>query len=183
MGADNVSKAKITTSLGEFEFEGSQAYVEAQVDRIIALSEPKPTKGVSSPARGASKKIAKAAAAVPKKNVQASPKMMNDLVPKAKITELKEFVELKKPKGHLQTYAVLGYFLKDSLGKDDFGVDEMWSLYKVLKLRPQRVPMQAFRDAKSRHSYVDHVADGRYFLTSIGETFVEHDLPAATAGK
>jgi len=73
---------------------------------------------------------------------------------------------------------VLTLWLRNNKDMPDASVDEMWSLYKVLSQRQPKNLIQTFRDGKSKKSYFESNDNGRYFITSYGETFVDHDLPA-----
>ena len=181
MKEGNNYKAKITTARGTFEFEGSEEFVEKQVDKIVdiekntpvsppvAETEPgEPSKQHSKPSTNSSSR----------KTASEQPKMMANLLPKDQIANLREFYDGKKPDSQMEIFAVLSYWLKETLSIADVSIDEMWTLYKMLQIRPPKVLIQVFRDAKSKKAYFDTTQTaGRYSLTSFGETFVEHDLP------
>jgi len=183
MNEGNNYKAKITTARGTFEFEGSQEFVEKQVDKVVDIEKSAPipvaelettdehktdkTKSKSSNTNGGVRKAA-----------SEQPKMLPNLVPKDQIAKLREFYEGRKPDSHQEIFAVMSYWLKDTLSITDVSIDEMWTLYKVLQIRAPKVLIQVFRDAKSKKAWFDSAkVSGRYYLTSFGETFVEHDLP------
>lgn len=110
--------------------------------------------------------------------------MLPNLIPKEQIASLREFYDTKGPDSHMEIFAVLSYWLKDALSITDVSIDEMWTLYKVLQIRAPKVLVQVFRDAKSKKAYFDtSEGNGKYYLTSFGETFVEHDLPRAPKKK
>lgn len=188
MNEGNSFKAKITTSLGTFEFEGSEDFVEKQVARIIKLEEAAP-KVTEAPQETTEKPVpAKGSVSSSKPGKKPSgeqPKMLPNLITgKDKIDSLRSFHDTKKPVNHIETFAVLSYWLKTELQLVDVSIDEMWTIYKVLQLRPPKVLMQTFRDGKSKKAYFDASAkSGRYILTSFGETFVEHDLPKKSPEK
>jgi len=189
MNEGNNYKAKITTARGTFEFEGSQEFVEKQVEKVVDIEKnmPAPAPERETPAeRQASNAKSKASNgnSGSKKTVSTQPKMLPSLVPKDQIAGLREFHDEKKPDSHMEVFAVLSYWLKEKLSVADVSIDEMWTLYKVLGIRPPQNLIQVLRDAKSKKAYFDAAqGSGRYYLTSIGETFVEHDLPHAPKKK
>lgn len=174
-------KAKITTTLGTFEFEGTQEFVEKQIGRLIQLEENASHHRPAGTPTGKQQTVAKPAGStsVAKRPAGEQPKMLPNLITgKEKLDSLRQFYEAKKPTNHMETFAVLTYWLKTDLQLFDVSIDEMWTLYKVLQTRPPKVLIQTFRDGKSKKAYFDVSAtNGRYLLTSYGETFVEHDLP------
>lgn len=190
MNEGNNYKAKITTARGSFEFEGSQEFVEKQVEKIIDIekSQPAPAPEQVAPAERQVSKLKSRASngnsGGSKKTVSTQPKMLPSLIPKEQIAKLREFHDEKKPDSHMEIFAVLSYWLKENLTVADVSIDEMWTLYKVLGIRPPQNLIQVLRDAKSKKAYFNAAqGSGRYYLTSIGETFVEHDLPHAPKKK
>lgn len=189
MNEGNNYKAKITTARGTFEFEGSQEFVEKQIEKVVDLEKNMPAAVAEreTPAErqaGKTKSKASSGNSAAKKAVSTQPKMLPSLVPKEQITSLREFHDKKKPDSHVEIFAVLSYWLKENLSVADVSIDEMWTLYKVLGIRPPQNLIQVLRDAKSKKAYFDSAQGyGRYYLTSIGETFVEHDLPQAPKKK
>ncbi len=184
----NNYRAKIPSNLGDFEFEGSQDFVEKQIDKILSIQQVSP----ALPARPTETKKPETKATPPKrtgnngqskKSSSPQPSVLNDLIPKEKIADLRSFHDLKKPVNHIDHYSVLAYWIKEKLNVVDLSLNEMWTMYKILGLRPPKIPIQTFRDAKSKKSFFDSSAEGKYFLTSIGETYVEHDLPRNPKGK
>ena len=182
MNEGSTHKAKISVGGGTFEFEGSKDYVEQQIEKVLTLHKNNPVAPPETPAEATSK-TRKSPAKKPdspkksSKKVSAQPKMLGNLVSKEQISKLREFYNEKRPSSHIETYAVLSYWIKDSLGTTQVHIDEIWTLYKVIGERPPQVLIQTFRDAKSKKGFFEMDSNGKYFLTTIGETFVEHDLP------
>ena len=186
MNEGNSYKAKITTSLGTFEFEGSQEFVEQQIAKLINIEQSAPKAPVP-PADDApaGKKSGRSKSNGSKKSFTEQPAMIPDLISgKEQIDSLRQHYTSKKPANHIEIFAVLTLWLKSNLNLKDVSLDEMWTLYKVLQLKPPKVLMQTFRDGKSKRGYFASASKtGRYYLTSFGETFVEHDLPRPTESK
>jgi hypothetical protein len=179
--ADQIlTKSKISIGLGTFEFEGDQAFVEKQIEKVTELmgSNPIPVPLLTHTlvASGGEEKNGDG---IKKKKLVEDPKTIPDLIKeKEKILDLKKFMELKKPQGHQEIFTTLTYWLKMNLGLQDVSIDEMWSLYKILGIKAPKNLIQVFRDVKSKKAWFDGgSAVGKYKLTPSGEMFIEHDLP------
>ena len=89
----------------------------------------------------------------------------------------KAFVAEKKPKGHSQIVAVLGYFLTKA-EQAEFTPDDIRRAYARAGIRPPKVIEQALRDAKNVHDFlVRGNAPGTFRLSTHGQRVVEFDLP------
>ena len=178
-------KAKITTNAGTFEFEGDDAAVEKQIATVLSISATMPSvQAVPAPAAPAEATKAKKRTSTPKRSSVTQPKMLANLLSsKEEVDSLRRYFEEKRPSSHIETFAVLTLWLRNNKDMSDASIDEMWSLYKVLGLRQPKNLIQTFRDGKSKKSYFESSDNGRYFITSYGETFVDHDLPAPTPTK
>lgn len=176
-------KAKITNSLGTFEFEGSEEFVVKQITRLIEREEAAPR--LTPPETTSKSAGAKSSNPIRKRQAGEQPKILSDLIDgKDKLDSLRQFYEEKMPTNQIENFAVLTYWLKSELQMVDVSVDEIWTLYKMLQVRPPKVLAQTFRDGKSKKAYFDiTTSTGRYFLTTFGETFVEHDLPKKNKAK
>lgn len=182
MNEGNIYKAKITTSRGTFEFEGSQDFVEKQVERIVDIEKTapaSPTPEVEQEQKQQKKQKTTTNGSTGRKSTVEQPKMLPNLVAnKEQIDSLKALYTNKSPESHMEIYAVLTYWLKENLQIAEASIDEMWTLYKVLQIKAPKAIIQTFRDGKSKKAYFEAGAtSGKYYLTPIGETFVEHDLP------
>ena len=173
-------KAKITTNAGTFEFEGDDQAVEKQIAAVLSISATMPT--LQSTAESTTPAAKKRSAGARRATTQ--PKMLATLLTsKDEIDSLREYFDLKKPSSQVEVFAVLTLWLKNNKDLPDASIDEMWTLYKVLNIKQPKNLMQTFRDGKSKKSYFESADNGRYFITSFGETFVDHDLPAAVTTK
>lgn len=174
-------KAKITTNVGTFEFEGDDAAVEKQIAAVLSISATMPSvQAAPAPAVKPNEPVkTKKRTSAPKRSSVAQPKMLANLLSsKEEVDSLRSYFEEKKPTTHIETFAVLTLWLKNNKDMSSASVDEMWSLYKVLGQRQPKNLIQTFRDGKSKKSFFESSDNGRYFITSYGETFVDHDLPA-----
>lgn len=171
-------KAKIMTNLGTFEFEGEDESVQKQIAAILNVSTPMETVSKNTAERRNNEKSKKHMPSTACKKTGSTPKMLPNLISgKDEIDSLKAYFESKKPKSHIEIFAVLTLWLRDNKEMLDASVDEMWTLYKLLGIRPPKNLIQTYRDGKSKRGFFDSTDDGRYTITPFGETFVEHDLP------
>ncbi|HET8884183.1 MAG TPA: hypothetical protein VFM68_01800 [Candidatus Saccharimonadales bacterium] len=174
-------KAKITTAAGTFEFEGTEEWVEKQITAVLAM----PTPATVAPPTEAKTKQASTKKPFAGGRSVTQPRMLATLLTsKEEVDSLRDYYTEKQPITHIETFAVLTLWLRNNKDMKDASVDEMWTLYKVLTIRPPKSLIQTFRDGKSKKSYFESAEEnnGRYFITSFGETFVDHDLPIATKG-
>lgn len=181
MGEDMIHKAKITTNLGTFEFEGDRDFIDAQIEKIVGIAKSSPATTTPSPAENPATRsngnLAKKT--TQRKALVEQPRMLPKLITEGvKIEELRKFYALKSPETHIPRFAVLTHWLKNNCGLAEVSIDEMYTLYKILGLRQPKVLIQVFRDGKSKNAYFEvGTTPGHYYLTTFGETFVEHDLP------
>ncbi|MCJ7805736.1 hypothetical protein MUP46_03795 [Patescibacteria group bacterium] len=187
MSEDKITKTRITTSLGTFEFEGTEEFVEKQIDRIVEMAKSLPQTPIASPSpvqepQTVLEKSHKKGQS--KKALIEQPQMLPNLITdKAMIDDLRSFYKSKSPENNIEIFATLTFWLKDKSQLPDVSISEMWTLYKILGVKPPKVLIQVFRDGKSKKAYFEAAkATGRYYLTPFGETFVEHDLPKVQKG-
>ena len=89
----------------------------------------------------------------------------------------RELIEVKRPRGHLETVAVLAFALANS-GSQEFTEDDMRRAYLRAGVRPPKVVGQALRDAKNRMDYIERGAKkGTYRLSHHGDRTVRFDFP------
>lgn len=88
----------------------------------------------------------------------------------------KDFLAAKKPKGHLETVAVLAFFLAQH-GQEEFTEEDIRKAYIRAAVRPPKVVAQSIRDAKRYREFIQTgSAKGKYRLTHHGDRFVRFDL-------
>jgi hypothetical protein len=152
-------KATITVDNKVVTFEGPRDFVDAQVAKYIGGSSLSDT-NVHSIISGAS----------------------SDLTANAVLSE-KQLVLMKKPKGHLETVAVLAFALSES-GNAEFNEEDMRRAYRRAEVRPPKVIGQAIRDAKNVFQYVEVGSKrGSYKLSNHGDRTVRFDLPHSSRNK
>src|SRR5947208_2466724 len=88
----------------------------------------------------------------------------------------RDFLVAKKPKGHLETVAALGFFLTEN-GQTEFTEEDIRRAYIRAGVRPPKVVAQSLRDAKNHKDFIQRgSAPGKYRLTHHGDRFVRIDL-------
>jgi hypothetical protein len=89
----------------------------------------------------------------------------------------RDLVQLKRPRNHPETIAVLGFCLRQS-GVEEFTNDDIYKAYIRAGVRPPKVVEQAIRDAKNHFDFIKKGSlRGRYQLTAHGDRTVRFDLP------
>jgi hypothetical protein len=94
----------------------------------------------------------------------------------------RDFVEKKRPSGHLETVAVLAYCLTKN-GMPEFTADDVRRAYLRVGIRPPKTVAQSLRDAKNLKDFIKQGSEpGRFKLTDHGERTVVFDLPSGRKG-
>src|SRR5579884_3077031 len=91
-------------------------------------------------------------------------------------TSERKFVSLKKPVGHPEMVAVLGFYLTEA-GHAEFTPEDVRRAYIRAGVRPPKVIDQALRDAKNVRDFLEPVGRGKYKLSQHGDRYVRFDLP------
>jgi hypothetical protein len=131
--------------------EGPRDFVEQEVRRLTDMLTPKAA-GISLPQPNANGEMA----------VSGS-------------TE-REFVDRKAPNGHMETVAVLAFYLTEQ-GHQEFSEEDIRRAYIRAGVRPPKVVAQALRDAKNKKDFIQQGSTrGTYRLTHHGDRFVRFDL-------
>lgn len=145
---NETTKATITIGNKTVTFEGPQEFVQAQV--ALYVNAP-----ISSRNQATDIKASK---------------------PQAPQSE-REIIELKRPRNHSETVAVLGFCLAQS-GMEEFSEADIRRAYIRAGVRPPKVVSQAIRDAKNNCDYVETGSRrGFYKLTNHGDRTVRFDMP------
>lgn len=186
MENQTITKTKIDTNIGTFEFEGSQEFVEKQIEKILEIAKNSPkivpqTQDIT-PNMEINQNQKRT---TNRKSLIEQPQMLPNLISESsKINDLKSFFVSKSPINQMEKFAVLAYWLKNNDGPTEVSINEMWTMYKILTMKPPQVLIQVFRDAKSKKAYFEaSTKKGYYYLAPLGETIVEHELPHKAVSK
>lgn len=113
-----------------------------------------------------------------KKAVSHQSQMIPDLLNSDDIPKIKDFFRKKSPTSHIENYTIITLWLRNNKNLSSISTDEIWTLYKVLNIKPPKNLMQVFRDGKSKKGYFDVDKEtGKFYITNLGESFVTYDLP------
>lgn len=138
------------------------------------------TRTSASPAKENSAKKSDEASGKPRKRAAVgSPRVLGDLdlKPDGK-KSLKDFCGEKRPTTNEERFAVIIYYLQNTLGLSSITRDHIHTGFKDIGVKSPLDIDAALRMAASRKGWVDTSNSGDIRVTVAGENFVEHDLPA-----
>ena len=152
------SAIEVTVTIGDKQItlKGPESFVRAEVQRITNVIAGNVTSPVRSPATDAA--------------------VTQDLA-----TTERAFIASKRPRGHSEIVATLGYFLTKN-GQREFSAEDIRRAYARAGIRPPKVIAQALRDSKNLNDYLEPGEErGTFRLSPHGERTVEFDLPRQDA--
>lgn len=88
-----------------------------------------------------------------------------------------KFVEEKKPTSNLERCLLSVYYLLRIVDLDTCTASHVYTCFKDRKWRVPPVLPAALHETASRHGWLDTSNIGNICLTTLGENYVEHDLP------
>lgn len=94
-------------------------------------------------------------------------------------TSLKEFYAGKMPQDNQAQVTVLIYYLQKVLGCTNITTNHIYSAFKDVGIRTPGDIGKIVRNTASRKGWVDSSDGADLKVTTLGENFVEHDLPKA----
>ena len=148
-------QATITVGENKITIEGPPAFVRDEIERLAGLS-----------------------AGLGQRSGESGRPPSPNQSPDRRISE-EDFIAQKKPRGHSEIVAVLGYLLTQS-GRAEFTAEDVRRAYLRAHVRPPKVVDQALRDAKNNFDYIEQGSKrGTFRLSSHGERTVLFDLPRA----
>ncbi len=108
-----------------------------------------------------------------------NPVQLGRSLPSAEDSGIREsdLIELKKPKNHPETVAVLAFALSEN-GISEFTDEDIHRACLRGGVRPPKVIGQAIRDAKNNYDFIEAGSQrGYYRLSNHGDRTVRFDLP------
>lgn len=181
--ADTPTKIRITVGNATIEVEGNQDYIEKK------LKEPESFDGLIkkvegevpvTPAKAKATKAKKVAA----KGIESHNLVTDlDLSGTDTILSLRDFYKEKKPTSALDSNAVFLYYLKKIREIQNVGIDHMYTCYKEVKAKVPGKLYQSIIDTRKTKGWIitDNMDDLR--IGTLGENFVEKDLPKPQQSK
>jgi len=91
---------------------------------------------------------------------------------------LKEFFEQKNPKDQQQQFAVFVYYLGKTLEVSGININHLYTCFKAVGKRVPKDIASGIRNTSSRKGWIDTRDYKDIRITTSGENFVLHDLPA-----
>ncbi|GAB3096251.1 hypothetical protein G8770_17300 [Aestuariicella hydrocarbonica] len=182
------TKAKINLKEGTIELEGSESFVSGYLNEFkellkapqIAEQQLPPPAHKAAPQKAPAKK---AAASKTTQGKKAAPKVSIerfDIHGGNDVPSLSAFMEEKKPgTGNGNIIAVMGFYITDLLGNDNFTEGQIEYAYKMLKLkRPAHLRQIMINEKNKRDLFEADAEDSTLWsLTRTGEIYVSDMLP------
>lgn len=183
------TRIKITIGNATIELEGSQDYIEKKLKEpesfsglVKQVGEVVPAISPEVKAKGQKVKAAK------RKRVtkgMESYKVVTDLDLSGtdNIPSLKDFYNEKKPTSCQEMNSVFVYYLKKIRNMESVGVDHIYTCYKYVGAKVPGRLYQSIVDTRKRKGWIitDNMDDLR--IGTVGENFVEKDLPKLQQSK
>jgi hypothetical protein len=192
MESDSISRIKITTGDCSIEIEGSESYVEKRlndyesINKVItalgkSIREAAPAKEnkkqqeVREPTQKVEKERKRRVSTKGAESYRILPDL--DLSAKGDIPSLVDFHKQKSPESSMEMNSVFVYYLRKLREIDKVGLDHIYTCYKAVGGRVPTRLYQSLLDTRNRKGTVitDDMSDIR--IGTVGENFVENDLP------
>lgn len=97
------------------------------------------------------------------------------------VSGLKEFFTGFAPKNHSEKILIFSRFLSDEKGIKPFGFNHIFTCYKSLREKMPTAFVQALRDTKSRHHFIEFNGPDSIAVTLHGDNHFDHELQKAGA--
>ena len=106
-----------------------------------------------------------------------SPKLDKDIDTSGLASYFGEF----EPRNHSENILIFLRFLSDSLGIEKPNTDQVYTCYRKVGARLPKAFRQAFRDASSRHGYIEMGSANDLAVTTAGINHFDHDIKRKVA--
>ena len=181
--AETPTKIRITVGNATIEVEGSQDYIEKK------LKEPESFDGLMKKAAGVIPVTSAKAKATKGKKVAAKGIESHNLITDLDLSgtdtmlSLRDFYKEKRPTSALESNAVFLYYLKKIRKIENVGIDHMYTCYKDVKAKVPGRLYQSMIDTRKGKGWIitDNMDDLR--IGTLGENFVEKELPKPQQSK
>jgi len=172
------TKVRIDLKQGIIELEGSETFVQKNLDEFKSLIKQQPIEGIS-PTRAAKKKEAiEKPAKKPKKRLPKTVESEEFAVRGEGIPSLKEFFQEKNPDSNLEINAVLGYYIQNYAKRPEISEGNYAYGYKAIGKKRPKFLHQSIIDTKNKKGWIkEGSSTDTWKLTSAGEDYVMYELP------
>lgn len=174
------SMEQIAEAVNRFESEAVQgaafeALVVALTGNGAVPDEPAETKQKASDENAGR-------ASAPKRSKRTSKARSVSLVKDLNLTpsgeqSFRDFAEGEAPTVQNEMNLVAVYYLKKVLELEQVGADHVYTAYKAAGWRPPARPHGSLRKTASEEGWIDTANSSDIQLTTLGATYIEHDLP------
>lgn len=175
---ENLTKAKINLKEGIIELEGSEEFVQKNLDGFKDY--------ISKPMDDLLNENAKTLNGSTRQSKSTVRPTVDTVVPDEfdirgndTIPSFRKFVDEKKPDGSApDMIAVTGFYFKQYLKKEEFSEGNVMYAYGIAGAKRPRKVHQAFHDTKTRKQWIRQGSTpDKWVLTHIGEDHILLDLP------
>ena len=90
---------------------------------------------------------------------------------------LKDFYDEKSPTSGFAKNAVFVYYLQKIMEEKNITIDHIYTCYKAVKTKIPALLRQNLFDTSSKNGYITTESLNDITITTVGENFIEHDLP------
>ena len=178
---ENLTKVKINRNEGIIELEGSEEFVQNNIDGFKdfiykSVSEPtkeeKLTTGITKKSDNGVIKQSKSSV------VDNVPPEEFDIRGNETAPSFRNFLDDIKPSNSAaDLIAVTGFYFKQHLNKEEFSEGNVMYVYGIAGAKRPKKVHQTFHDTKSRKQWIKQgSASDKWILTHIGEDYILHDI-------
>lgn len=187
--AETPTKIRITVGNVTIEVEGSQDYIEKKLKEPESFDGLVKKVGGVVPAISAEVKAKGQEVKATKRKRVAKGIESHNLVPDLDLSgtddmpSLKDFYNEKKPASFQEMNAVFLYYLKKIRNIESVGIDHIYTCYKYVKAKVPGRLYQSIVDTRKRQGWIitENMDDLR--IGTVGENFVEKELPKLQQSK
>ncbi len=179
---ENLTKAKINLNDGTIELEGSEEFVQKNLDSFKdhiskkISTPPKEVKLTNDITKKSDNGITKQSKSSVVDNV---PPEEFEIRGNVTVPSFRNFLDDKKPSNSApDMISITGFYFKQHLNKEEFSEGNVMYVYGIAGLKRPKKVHQVFLNTKSRNQWIKQgSASDKWILTHIGEDYVLHDLP------
>ncbi len=143
---------------------------EADEDQEVPEDAERPNKARRAPSRR--RRVSSPVEGAPAKKVKYEPQVDVDL----KLPGLVEAFSTYDFKGHHEMVLFFGHFLAHDAGLSPFTANQVFTCYRLVKVKPPKAFAQTLYDNRSKRHFFKIESLESIVMTHIGDTYFDHDL-------